>query len=254
MQPRGFHQQKFPRTFDGALRRFFERQQLKRAAGQTQQFLQGRLAGLFPDMGVDDVAVFNVNPSAHLLVVNFENGRIAAQTFHLDDILQANLAQHAMKTFAGCPGNQIIEHGENHLHAVRRARFLDEKLRAVGQAKSPVFSGGMTGHHGQFDVGMAARNHDQQLHAVQNGHIDVNDRELERLLLEHGQGLVGAAGKFHFPTAVTPEQIKFRKHFVVDRVVVHKQHSFFEMRVHFSTSQLICFAHGFNQAGDSAAS
>ena len=83
---------------------------------------------------MDDAAVFNVNPASQLVVANFEDGGVSAQAFHLDDILQADAAEHALKPFVRRPGNQFVQHDEDGFQAFRRPWFFDEQIGAVGEA------------------------------------------------------------------------------------------------------------------------
>ena len=160
-------EQKFPLPLDSAPGRQFERVQLKLAAGNGQQLVEGRFTSRVARLGVNNPAVFNVNPAPQLLVVDFEDGRVAAEAFHLNDIVHADPAQHALESFPGCPGDQFLQHDEDGSQPIGRARFFNEQFRALGEAGGTLFLGGVGGDHRLFQVRMAPVEDVEKLDAVQ---------------------------------------------------------------------------------------
>jgi len=63
---RGFHEQEFPLAFDGAFGGRLEMLQLKEPPANESNFWKAASPRHFAGNGVDDPAVFNVNPSGQL--------------------------------------------------------------------------------------------------------------------------------------------------------------------------------------------
>ena len=79
------------RCRESLLRRRTERLYLKLPAAQRQQPVKCRLASQFAHGGMSDCAGLDVNPPAYFWITNFEDGRMPAVAFHLNDFLQVHL-------------------------------------------------------------------------------------------------------------------------------------------------------------------
>ena len=179
----------------------FERREFKRPAGQGQEPLQRAFARQFAAGGMNEVAVLDVNPAQHVLVIDFEHGGVATQAFHLDDIVQTDAPQDALKTLLRRPVEQLVEHGKDRFEAFVRMRFFDEQFRAGFKAGRAFFLGGKGGERDFFQVGMPAAQQLEKLDAVQQRHADVHHHEVHFLPLEQFQGGVRRVREMHHPLA-----------------------------------------------------
>ncbi len=148
---------------------------------------------------MDDPAVLDVNLPGQFPVGDFEDGRIAAEAFHLDDILQTDPAQHALKTRLLFPGDQFVEHDENGFQAFGRARFFNEQFRAAGQTGGTPLLGRVTGNGGFFEAGKTPGQDAQELLAVYHGHVHVHHNKVEGTGLEDFERLIGGGGALDLP-------------------------------------------------------
>ena len=218
-----FHQQKFPSVLDGALRRRLERFHLELAAAEGKQPEESLLPDQRSHRRVGDDAGLDVNLPAQLPVANFQDGRAASDAFHLDDILHADLPQRATETVTIRPRHQVVQQVENHLDAVGGNRFLDKQFGAVGQTGRAIAFRGAAGHDGEFETGITLVDDSEQLQDVHHRYPDVQHDEINRTLLQNGQGPVGGRRGMNFPRVVGEDRTQFAEGFKEGHAVVHEK-------------------------------
>jgi len=72
---------------------------------------------------VNDVALLDEDAAGHLAVLDFEDGGIAAEALHLDDVFEADLFQEALEPGGGRPSDEFLEDDINGFEALGGAGF-----------------------------------------------------------------------------------------------------------------------------------
>jgi hypothetical protein len=95
--------------------------------------------------------------------LDFENGGIPRQTFHLQHVLQANPPQDTAESFLGLEARQFMKGGIDGSPAAFVPRFLQEQFGAVGQAGGAMAICGVSGQHDLEHVGIFALKQAEEL-------------------------------------------------------------------------------------------
>ena len=91
-----------------------------------------------------DLAFLDEDVSAQFLGGNFQDGRTARQTFHLQHVRQTDPAQNTTKTFLGLMPRQFIECAVDILPTRARFSFVQDQLSAEAEAGRALAFGGST--------------------------------------------------------------------------------------------------------------
>ncbi len=185
--------------------------------------VKGILASEMVRLGVDHAAILNKDFAPGGGGQDLQQERMAAEALHLDDVLEAHLAEHAAKTLFGLPSSQLMQGGENAFQAFDGAGFLQEQLRASRQGSGAVLLRGEGGHHHLLNIRVFAPDQVEQLQAVHHRHFDINDREVDGLVLNQGEGLAGVLGQENVPAVPAPLHGHTVDHLPVGGIVIDEQ-------------------------------
>jgi hypothetical protein len=169
------------------------------APGERQQPVEGGFSKELSDMRMDHLANLDVDLSAHPSGVDLQNAGISRQTFHLQYIGQPHLPQHAPKSFLRLELRQFGERGEDALPSSGIARLFQEKLRTAVEARIAVGSGIVAGQDDLQQIGELPAEKPQELKPVDDGHVDVDHQEIDRLPLHRGEGGAGTLRRRYLP-------------------------------------------------------
>src|SRR5581483_948253 len=159
---------------------------------------------------------------------HLQDGGVAVEALHLDDVLEADLAQHA----AEAGGNALLagefaERGEDNFQVARVARFLQKKFRALSQAGGAGGFVGVGAERDFLDVGIFSIKQRKELDAVNHGHLDIHDREINGLFLQDQQRLAGVLREEYLPFALAPAAHDALDHLQELEIVVHEEDLFY---------------------------
>ena len=122
-----------------------------------------------------------------------------AEALHLDDVREADPPQHAAKAFLGLEPGEFVKCGENALQILRGPGFLEEQLGATAQTFGAMLFGRKAGEDDFGEIGVLAMDEVEELHAIDDRHLDVEHDQVHRLILENREGFPGGLGEVRFP-------------------------------------------------------
>ena len=105
---------------------------------------------------MDDLSSLDEDFSRERHIGNFQHGRIAGETFHLEHVLQTHAPQHATETFLRAMLYQFAQNTVKTLPAVGVGGFFEIKFRAIAQTGRAIFLVGESGEDNFLDVWVTA--------------------------------------------------------------------------------------------------
>ena len=151
---------------------------------------------------------------------------MAAETFHLDDVLQPNAPKRAAKALFGGQQEQLVQSHEQGGVATGLARLFQHQFRAALKGGGAHVRVHMAAEHGLLELGMLAIEKLEQLHAVHHGHADIKHHEIDVLGAEPAERGAGVGGGEHGPGSATVMFHLGLQEFEELRVVVHEKNGF----------------------------
>ena len=95
---------------------------------------------------------------------------------------------------AGCPGaaetgvgfelGEFVEGSEDAFEPFRRAWFFEEEFGAIREASGAIGFGGESGQNDRLQIRMPPMQYRKKLQAIDNGHADVDNSEVDLLVLQ----------------------------------------------------------------------